>query len=277
MANPTATPSAKLPLPVEVIGADLDGQQFFESARILTIHRNGVSILVANKLAPDSELLVRNPKTNKEAAAFVIGQIREDNAGYVYGLAFLDPSADLWPMQLPDPEPARSVLLECSGCHTVSSLSLSGIDLEIFEAKKEFARSCKICKSSRAWKETRKEATKIQPATPPEQKLNPPAAPSAIEEKRKTRRTRMKMTACIRYSGWEDVVVCEDISKGGFRFLGRREYRQGTRVEVSAPYTESNNNMFSRASIVYCLKLPDGQFRHGVSFTKTSGSIGWDP
>jgi hypothetical protein len=87
----------------------------------------------------------------------------------------------------------------------------------------------------------------------------------------------MKMTACIRFSGLEDVVTCEDISKSGFRFVGRKEYRQATRVEVSVPYTKSSNNMFSLASIVYCLKLPDGRYRHGVSYTKTSGSIGWDP
>ena len=87
----------------------------------------------------------------------------------------------------------------------------------------------------------------------------------------------MKMTACVRYSGLEDIVACEDISKGGFRFIGHREYREGTRVEVSVPYTKSNNNMFSLASITYSHKMPDGQFRHGASYTKTSGSIGWDP
>jgi hypothetical protein len=86
----------------------------------------------------------------------------------------------------------------------------------------------------------------------------------------------MKMTACVRFSGLEEVVSCEDISKGGFRFIGRKEYRQGTRVEVSVPYTKSSNNMFSLASIAYSVKLPDGQFRHGVHYTKTSGSIGWD-
>ena len=87
----------------------------------------------------------------------------------------------------------------------------------------------------------------------------------------------MKMTACIRFSGLEEVVACEDISKGGFRFIGRKEYPEGIRVEVSVPYTKSSNNMFSLTSIKYVLKMPDGLFRHGVSYTKTSGSIGWDP
>lgn len=280
MANSIPIPPANLELPVEVIGADLDGQQFFEAAQILTIHRNGASILLANKLAPDSELLVRNSKTNTEAIALVVGQIRGDETGYVYGLSFLDPSANLWRMIFPDPDPAKSVLLECGGCRSVCEISLSGIELEIFEARRELARFCSTCKTSRSWKETNKEVTGQQPGKQPvnplRQKPDSPSVSTALEEKRKTRRTRMKMTACIRYSGLEDVVACEDISKGGLRFVGRKEYRQGTRVEVSAPYTKSNNNMFSLASIVYCLKLPDGQFRHGVSYTKTSGSIGWD-
>jgi hypothetical protein len=277
VANPIAIPQAKQQMPVEIIGADLYGQQFFEVAETLTIHRNGASILLSNKVAPDSELIVRNTETNEEAIASVMGQIREDVAGHVYGLAFLDPSADLWHIQLPAGAAARLVRLECSGCHSVHELSLSGIELEIYEAKAELTRSCKICNSTRAWREINLEAAKKQLGNPPEQKPNPPSTASQADERRKNRRTKMKMTACVRYSGLEDIVACEDISKGGFRFIGHREYREGTRVEVSVPYTKSSNNMFSLASITYSHKMPDGQFRHGVSYTKTSGSIGWDP
>ena len=277
VANPIAMPPAKQQMPVEIIGADLYGQQFFEVAETLTIHRNGASILLSNKVAPDSELIVRNTETNEEAIASVMGQIREDVAGHVYGLAFLDPSADLWHIKLPAGAGARLVRLECSGCHSVHELSLSGIELEIYEAKGELTRSCKICNSTRAWREINLEAAKKQLGNPPEQKPNPPSTSSQADERRKNRRTKMKMTACVRYSGLEDIVACEDISKGGFRFIGPRKYREGTRVEVSAPYTKSNNNMFSMASITYSHKMADGQFRHGVSYTKTSGSIGWDP
>lgn len=276
MANPAAKPPAKLPLPVEVIGADLDGQQFFEVARILTIHRNGGSLLLANKLAPDCELLVRNPETNEEAIAFVMGQIREERADHIYALAFLDPNADLWQMHSTSPAAAKSILLECSGCQSVCSHSLTGIELELFEARKELARFCTSCKSSRLCRATTKKPNMKEPLGPREQNPIPSSTASSMEEKRKNRRTRMKMTACVRYSGLEEVVACEDISKGGFRFIGRKEYRQGTRVEVSVPYTKSSNNMFSLASIAYSVKLPDGQFRHGVRYTKTSGSIGWD-
>ena len=277
MANRIATQAFNLQLPVEVIGADLYGQQFFETAQTLTIHRNGVSILLANKVAPDSEVIVRNPETNAEAIAFVIGQIREDSAGHVYGLAFLDASANPWEVQFPAAVPAKKFQLECGGCRSVGTFSLSDIELEIFEARRELARTCSTCNSSRIWRETTREVTKKKPGNPPEQIPNLQSIAGPVEEHRKDRRTKMKMTACIRFSGLEEVVACEDISKGGFRFVGRKEYPEGIRVEVSVPYTKSGNNMFSLASIKYSHKMPDGQFRHGVSYTKTSGSIGWDP
>jgi hypothetical protein len=277
LANPIATPPVKSQLPVEVIGADLYGQQFFEDTRTLTIHRRGVSILLANKLAPDSEVILRNPENNEEATAFVVGQTSEDRAGHVYGMAFLDPSANPWHIQFPAAEAARMVQLECSSCHSVCTLSLSDIELENFEATRELTRSCTTCNSSKAWRETSREAIEKKPSSSPGQDPNPKVIASPVEERRKSRRAGMKTSACVRFSGVEVVVACEDISKGGFRFTSRKEYPQGMRVEAAVPYTKSSNNIFTLAGIIYCHKMPDGQFRHGVTYIKNLRSIGWDP
>jgi hypothetical protein len=277
VANPIATPPAKLQLPVEVIGADLYGQQFFERARILTIHRSGISILLENRLAADSEVIVRDPETNEEAIAFVMGQVLEDNSGPVYGLAFLDPSANPWALQVSASAEARMVQLECSGCHSVCAYSLSDMELEIFEGTQELTRRCKNCNSSTLWRETGREKLEQKPINSPEQDQDSGSIASPIEERRRNRRTAMKMVACIRFSGVELVVECEDISKGGFRFTSRKEYPEGTRVETAVAYTKFGTNIFSPASITYCHKMQDGQFRHGVTYTKTRGSIGWNP
>jgi hypothetical protein len=276
VANRTVTPPAELQLPVEIIGADVYGQQFFELARTWTIHRNGVSILLANMVAPDTELIVRNSETNEEAIAVVVGQIRQDDTGYVYGLAFLDPSANLWHLQFPAVETPRMVQLECTGCHCVCTLSLSDIELEILEARRELTRSCNTCNSSKPWRETDRAVTEKLQGNSLEQEPNPPSAAAPVGERRKNRRAKMKMTACIRFSGLEDVVFCEDISTSGFRFIGRKEYPEGTRFDVSVPYTKSSNNIFSMACIKYCRKMPDGQFRHGASYIKNNIQIGWD-
>jgi len=300
LANSIAAPPAKLQLPVEVVGADLYGQQFFERAQTVTIHRNGVSILLENKLGPDTEVLVRNPDTNEEAMAFVVGHAPGGDTGHLYGLAFVDTSANIWRLQFPAAEPARTVQVICSGCHSVCAISLTDIELEIFEASRELTRSCETCNSFMAWKETGGKVTRKRLGQPPERianprviesRVEPPVArqvappslspvpstvPSPIEERRKNRRAGMKMTACIRFSGLEFVVTCEDISKGGFRFTGRKEFPKGTRVETAVPYAKSATNIFTPSSIIYCHKTPDGQFRHGVSYTKNRRSPGWD-
>jgi PilZ domain len=277
VANPISTPPAKLDLPVEVIGADVYGRQFLESTRTVTIHRHGVSILLACKLAPDSEVIVRNPETNEEAIATVVGQTPADGAGHVYGLAFLDPSADLWHIQFLASGPARIVHLECRGCHSVCTLSLSDIDLEVFGATRELIRSCKNCNTSGIWKETSLEVRTRKPGNSAGRDLNPKSVASPMEERRRNRRTAMKTSGCIRFSGLEVTVDCEDVSKGGFRYTSRKEYPEGTRIEAAVPYAKFSTNIFSQASIIYCHKMPDGQFRHGVTYTKTRVWAGWDP
>jgi hypothetical protein len=277
VADPIATTSANLELPVEVIGSDLYGQQFFETTQTVTIHRNGVSLVLENKMGPDAEVILRNPTTNEEAVAFVVGQAQEDSRGNVYGLAFVDSSVNLWHIQFPAAEAASMVQLECSSCHSVRTLSLSDIELEIFRATRELTRSCDNCNSSETWRESGRQEAVKKPGLSPGQDPNSKMAISPLEERRQNRRTAMKKSACIRFSGVEIVVACEDVSKGGFRFTSHKEYPPGTRVEASVPYTKSSNNIFTLAGIIYSHKTPDGKFRHGVTYIKNRGSIGWDP
>jgi hypothetical protein len=269
-----ATPPAKIQFAVEIIGSDLYGQQFFEQAQTLTIYRNGASILLTNKLAPDSEVIVRNPETNVEAVASVMGPIRKDGNAKVYGLIFLDPSIELWRGASPDGGAQRVVRLECIGCHTVAMISLSGIQVEVFEAAGELALRCKACKSSSIWRVTTREVTARPPEAGPENPPKPASAEAPKEDRRQSRRTALKAFACIRFAGAEIVVTCEDVSKGGFRFTGRKEYPEDTRIEAAAPYTKNSSNIFSSARIVYCSPLPDGRFRHGVAYTKGGGLMG---
>lgn len=276
MPNSIEMPPAKLDLPVEVIGADINGQQFLESTRTLSIHRNGVSIQLSCKLATDSEVIVRNPESGEEAIAIVVGQTPGDSKGDVYGLAFLDPSSDLWRIQFQGAGPARIVHLECSGCHSVCTLSLSDIDLEIFGATRELIRSCKKCNSAGIWKETSLAVRSRRPKSSSGRQVNPNSVASPIEERRKNRRTTMKMAACVRFSGIDLVVDCEDVSKGGFRFKSSKEYPEGTFVETAVPFTKSSTNIFCPAGISYCHKLPDGQFRHGVTYIKNREAMGWE-
>ena len=274
-----AMPPAKLEMAVEVIGSDVFGQQFFEDAQTLTIYPNGISIRLMTKLAPGSEVIVRNLETNVETVATVLARIRSNAGGQdgqVYGLAFVQPASNLWHIPVPA-GPWKTVALECGTCHSVFTVSVSGIELEVFEAARELTRACEKCKSPRICRETQRREIPVKPRVGQEAAPGPtPVAGPPKQDRRKTRRMAMKASACVRYAGIEIIVACEDVSKGGFRFVSLREYPEGTRVEAAAPYTKFSNNIFSPANIVYCRPTPDGQFRHGVAYIKTSGSVGWD-
>jgi PilZ domain len=277
VSDPPVTPPAKQPLPVEVIGSDLFGQQFFELTQTLSIQRNGISISLERKMVPDSEVILRNPETGDEAIAFVVGQIPDDKTGHVYGLVFLDPSANLWHTQFAAVEATSTIQLQCSGCHSVCALSLSEIELEIFHATRELKRFCARCNSLMIWREPHREATGKKPVELPRPDLIPVVVAPPIEERRMNRRAGMKTVACVRHAGVEVIVNCEDISKGGFRFTSRREYPKGIRVEAAVPYTKFSTNIFISAAIIYCQKMPDGRFRHGVTYLKRPNSSGWNP
>jgi len=266
LANEVATTFIKQELPIEVIGSDLYGRQFIERVHTLTIQREGGTFLLANKLGPDVEVVIHNLKTREEALARVVGQIRQEGESHVYAVAFVDSHMDLWRMALPDSAPPTSVVLECTRCRTVLKHSLSDIEMQVFSARHDLTRVCNVCKTTTIWKETTRQPTEETQPTAPQQKPLPAKGASRWEEKRKNRRTTLRTPACIRFSMQEEVVLCEDISRGGFRFVGVKQYPKGTRIQAAVPYTDSGNNIFSWGSVVYCSKIPDGRYRHGVSY-----------
>src|SRR4029077_792390 len=66
-----------------------------------------------------------------------------------------------------------------------------------------------------------------------------PAAPTAVPgaNRRKHPRVKVAYSACVRVPGrGDDVVQCDDMSKGGLRFKSRQQYYARTFIEVAVPY-----------------------------------------
>jgi hypothetical protein len=267
MANEPSASSHTGKLQIEVFGADLDGRQFIEQTRTLTITRDGATIPLANKLAPESELIVRNPATNEEAAARVVGHIRDDAPVHVYGITFINASVNLWGVQFPEVVAQRLIVMECSRCHTVQAVSLSEIETEIVKAVHALTRRCQCSNSSTIWKRTDRDVSEQQAPVPPPVRERPETV--APEDRRKEKRTAMKAAACIRRYGGEVIVECEDMSRGGFRFKSRKAYPVGARIEAAVPYAKGSVNIFITAQIAYQQELSGGFFRHGVAYVKS--------
>lgn len=271
----------KRTVPIEVVGCDLEGMQFIEPSITVSITRDGAFLLLENKLAPESELLVRNLQTGEEAMGRVVGMMKGEVQGHLYGIAIPQRAENLWGVPFP-PEGARNAqLLKCSLCDDVVAASLLVIEEQVLEANHCLARSCDNCGAVTIWNRTDREPAKGKPTVSPaqlvaaaEEKAKEISAPP--KEKRATKRAAIKMAACIRYSGFDSEVACEDVSRGGFRFRSSTKYPTDMRFEAAVPYAKSGANIFVPARIKYCQELADGEYRHGVAYIKTSSPADWN-
>lgn len=88
--------------------------------------------------------------------------------------------------------------------------------------------------------------------------------------RRKHPRVKVTYSACVRHpQHGEEVVLCEDMSKGGLRFKSRRQYHPSSLIEVAAPYQPDQPAIFVPAQVVFVEELAEQQlFRHGVQYLK---------
>jgi hypothetical protein len=98
----------------------------------------------------------------------------------------------------------------------------------------------------------------------------PPAVPGA--NRRKHPRVKVAYSACVRVPGrGDDVVQCEDMSKGGLRFKSRQQYYARTFIEVAVPYQPGQPAIFVPAQIVFAEELPEQRlYRCGVQYLTRS-------
>jgi PilZ domain len=112
------------------------------------------------------------------------------------------------------------------------------------------------------------------PAPPAPASTPPPLVvpPLRQENRRKHPRTKVNFKACIRRSGFaDDVVACEDMSKGGICFKSRKQYYERTDIEVAVPYSPGGNAIFVPAEIVWVVEVTkDKLYKCGVSYRRTS-------
>lgn len=104
------------------------------------------------------------------------------------------------------------------------------------------------------------------PARLPEKKLPP------LDNRRKHPRTKVTYKACIRRSGFpDDIVTCEDMSRGGICFRSRKQYFERAPIEVAVPYSPGGQPIFVPAEIAWVQELPkEKQYKCGVAYRPTS-------
>jgi hypothetical protein len=96
------------------------------------------------------------------------------------------------------------------------------------------------------------------------------AAP--LDNRRKHPRTKVSYKASIRRSGFtDDIVTCEDMSKGGLCFKSRKQYFKGTDIEVAVPYSPGGNAIYVPAQIAWVVEITkDKLYKCGASYRRVS-------
>jgi hypothetical protein len=96
---------------------------------------------------------------------------------------------------------------------------------------------------------------------------------SKVDNRRKHARTRVNFKACVRRPGMpDDIVACEDMSRGGLRFKSSRQYFEKMLIDIAVPYSPGDQAIFVPAQVAYVQELAEQKmYRCGVSYLRSSG------
>jgi hypothetical protein len=258
-------------MPIEASWVTGTGTAHKQTAESLLVSRNGGVLRLSDKLAMGQELNLRRQLEGdewKSTRARVVAEIDQEPNGFLYAIHILDTRSDFWGIDFPSPHKAEEalarLLMECSFCQRREVAYLNELELKSFEIRKCVARVCKHCDSPSIWIESQSEMRPQQ---------NGPSQ-STVEERviprRNRTRVKARVLACIRRRGFqEEIVVCEDLSKGGVSFRSRNQYAEGSRVEVAVPFTPGSGAIFVPIRIVFSQAIPTaGLYRHGAAYIK---------
>jgi hypothetical protein len=290
--------SSRIPKEIAILltGSDIEGKVFSEQTKTVLLSRHGAGIVSRYKLSAEQELILRRLDTNKETEVRLVGQIGAEGEVYTYGVAFLDSTSNFWGIQFPSPseeeQKTRVVLMECGSCQTRETVEQSDLESDVYRINEGIVRYCKNCGSSTFWKRGSEDVAEVPavvemvqsrsmgwvdeeeqaPAPAPVAVAAPPAPEPAArrENRRKHVRTKVTFQACVRsFAHGDDIVTCEDVSRGGLCFKSRKPYVEKFKIEVAAPYTPGMQNFFTPAEIVHVEELKDQKkFRCGVAYLK---------
>lgn len=97
----------------------------------------------------------------------------------------------------------------------------------------------------------------------------PPAASAVVAKaanRRRDVRTRVNLSACLRFEESEEIVECTNLSKRGFGFRSRKQYLVGSTVLVAVPFYPGTPPVFVTGSVRHVTALPNHNYQYGVMY-----------
>jgi hypothetical protein len=253
-------------IPVQVFGIDSSGCSFCDLARTESVSEHGGCLLLKRLLVPQQELRLRR-LLGEEITARVIGEVRRTPEGILYGISFLEGSFDYWGIHFPASALKLAlfrVLLECSRCTSREVVALNDSQLVALDEERHLPRTCEKCGQQTDWLRTEFAVDR----TPEKREDVAIASAKPVENRRKALRARLKLTACIRKPGSEEVVPIVDVSRGGLRFRSEHIYATGNWVQVAVPFTMNAANIFVPAQVIWQDDAAGPDHEYGLKYVK---------
>jgi PilZ domain-containing protein len=253
-------------IPVQVFGVESSGTTFCDLARTESVSEHGGCLVMKRVLVPQQELRLRR-LLGEEITVRVIGEVRRTAEGILYGVSFLEGSFDYWGIHFPASALKLAlyrVLLECSRCTTREVVPLNDRQLAALDDEERLQRTCEKCDQQTDWVRTEL-AIGLNPAKKGQVAR---AVAKTDENRRKSLRARLKLTACIRKPGSEEIVPIVDVSRGGLRFRSERIYGSGNWVQVAVPFTMNTANIFVPAQVIWHDDDAGPDHEYGLKYIK---------
>ena len=97
----------------------------------------------------------------------------------------------------------------------------------------------------------------------------PSRCSSPESNRRRNRRVCVNFTACVRHADFgDDIVECNEVSKGGLSFRSPKRYSVNSLVEIAVPYSPGQTPIFVPASIKHAEKLPGSNlYCYGAAYS----------
>ena len=262
-------------VPIQVEGVDRNGEKFREDTRTLVINREGARIYLKRPVAAGALLLVRTAVGHRAAMFRVVGPTNPPTGDLSeWGVECQESNCKIWGIDFPSPLPNEEIctaLLECRRCHTVKLSHLSLVEHEVLGSSGLLVKECAACGRATPWGYNEPsihlsgdEAGAALPS--PESLIE--SRPSS--DRRLHPRAALQLPIRVRsFSGAEEFLRTENVSRGGICFITDRTYEMGEILLITCPFEKGGHNIEIRGQVVRrCEMQGTGRRIYGICYER---------
>jgi hypothetical protein len=263
-------------VPIRVEGMDKNGEKFTEETQTIVVNRQGARIYLKHPVSAGSSLLIATHSGNRSAKFRVVGPTQPPSGeGGEWGIECLDQNCNIWGIGFPPPSSADGVctaLLECRRCHGVKLSHLSMVEHDVLGTSGLLVKDCEACGRLTSWgyKEPSVPlSTDDTPDVVAAASAGPAESPKA-SRRRSHNRVALQLPIRLRsFSGTEEFIRTENVSRGGVCFITERNYEIGEVILVTCPYEKTGQNIEVRGQVVRRREMHGtGRKIYGVSYKR---------